>query len=63
MITWFNYSLDNKLLCEHLFKEPKLVPAMEFAVELELFSAFGNFKKTNGNGFKNLYKSATCQKK
>ena len=36
MITWFNYSLGNKLFCEHLFKEPKLAPAMEFAAELEL---------------------------
>lgn len=51
----FNYSFHNKQLCEHLFKKLKAVPSMELAAELRLlFPAFGNFKKTNGNGSKNL---------
>lgn len=38
----FNSSFDKKQPCKHLFKELKPGPTVEFAVELELFPAFGN---------------------
>lgn len=56
----FNYSFHNKQLCEHLFKELKAVPHMEFAAELSLPLAIS--RKQMEMAWRTYEKSTTHQK-